>query len=205
MLKVQCFFISDIHPGPCCSTREVTADRNTLLHIAACQRHIGLIAELCHRDCTLLTSVNSVLDTPLHSAAKAGQAEAIEAIFQLALDYVEEDKLPGFLSGKNKAGDTTLHLAARHGHAPAVEMLMKLAPELASKMNGAGVSPLYLAVMSRSIRAVAAILEYKDASAAGPDSQNALHAAVLQSSGQFLCPQPCFWSKYSLDDGRSKP
>lgn len=49
--------------------------------------------------------------------------------------------------------------------------------------DGAGVSPLYLAVMSRSVRAVRAILSCRDASAAGPSSQNALHAAVLQSSG----------------------
>ena len=60
---------------------------------------------------------------------------------------------------------------------------MKLAPELASEVNNAGVSPMYLAVMSRSVRAVEAIVGYQEASAAGPMSQNALHAAVLQSSG----------------------
>jgi hypothetical protein len=69
-----------------------------------------------------------------------------------------------------------------------VETLVKLAPELAAETNGAGVSALYLAVMSRSVDSVRAIVDvsHGDASAAGPDSQNALHAAVLQSSGLFI-------------------
>ncbi|KAK3118746.1 hypothetical protein QOZ80_9BG0706330 [Eleusine coracana subsp. coracana] len=174
--------VNDIHPGPCCRTREVTADGSTLLHIAAGQGHVNLIAKLCHRDSGLLSWVNSALDTPLHSAAKAGHAEAIETIVRLALDYVEEDLLRGFIGGKNRAGDTALHVAARHGHGAAVEMLMNLGSEMASELNGAGMSPLYLAVMSRSVQAVEAIVGYKDASAAGPTSQNALHAAVLQSA-----------------------
>ncbi|XP_062198250.1 protein ACCELERATED CELL DEATH 6-like isoform X2 [Phragmites australis] len=171
-----------IHPGPCCSTREVTAERSTLLHIAAGQGHVDLIAELCLRDSALLSLVNSSLDTPLHCSARAGKADAVEAIIRLALDNVEEDRLRGFLGWKNQAGDTALHLAARHGHGATVETLMNLAPELASEVNAAGVSPLYLAVMSRSVRGIAAIVWYRDASAAGPMSQNALHAAVLQSS-----------------------
>uniref|UniRef100_A0A0A9D2U3 PGG domain-containing protein n=1 Tax=Arundo donax TaxID=35708 RepID=A0A0A9D2U3_ARUDO len=180
-MKVQFAPISAIHPGPCCSTREVTAERSTLLHIAAGQGHCELITELCLRDSALLSSVNSALDTPLHCAARAGHTDAVEAIVRLARHNVEEERLRGVLGGRNQAGDTALHLAARHGHSAAVEALMKLAPELASEVNGAGVSPLYLAVMSRSVPAVAAIVGCRDASAAGPSSQNALHAAVLQS------------------------
>nr|CAB3446402.1 unnamed protein product [Digitaria exilis] len=173
-----------IHQGLCCITREVTAQQSTLLHIAAGQGHCELIAELCLRDAALLSLANSSLDTPLHCAARAGHADAIDAIVRLAReDRVEEDLLRALLSSKNKAGDTALHVAARHGHGAAVETLMKLAPEMASEVNGVRVSPLYLAVMSRSVRAIAAIAGYRDASAAGPDSQNALHAAVLQSSG----------------------
>ncbi|KAL6875776.1 hypothetical protein ACP4OV_013289 [Aristida adscensionis] len=172
-----------MHPGSCCSTGEVTAERSTLLHIAAGQGHRELIAELCLRDGGLLSSVNSALDTPLHCAARAGHADAVDAIVCLARgNDVEEDRLQGLLGARNDSGDTALHLAARHGHGAAVETLMKAAPELASEANGAGVSPLYLAVMSGSVRAVAAIAGCRDASAAGPNSQNALHAAVLQSS-----------------------
>ncbi|GJN40145.1 hypothetical protein PR202_gb29323 [Eleusine coracana subsp. coracana] len=171
------------HPGECCSTSEVTGDRSTLLHIAASQNHCELITELARRDSTLLSSLNTTQETPLHCAARAGHADAVEAIFRLAKDNVEEDRLGGVTGNRNEPGDTALHLAARHGHGAVVETLMKLAPELALEVNVAGVSPLYLAVMSGSVHAVAAIVGYKDASAAGPSSQNALHAAVFQSSG----------------------
>lgn len=161
----------------------MTAEQSTLLHIAAGQDNCQLIAELCRRDSTLLSSLNAALDTPLHCAARAGREDAVEAIVRLAEENVKEDRLRGVVGSKNESGDTALHLAARHGHVAAVETLMKLAPELASEVNAAGVSPLYLAVMSGSVHAVAAIVGNRDASAAGPSSQNALHAAVFQSSG----------------------
>lgn len=159
----------------------MTADRSTLLHIAAGHGHCDLITELCLWDTALVSSTNSSSDTPLHCAARHGHADAVQAIVRLC--GVEEDRLRELLGGKNGAGDTALHVAARHGHGETVEVLMKLAPELASEVNGIAVSPLYLAVISRSVRAVEAIVGYRDASAAGPMLQNALHAAVLQSSG----------------------
>ncbi|KAI5004407.1 hypothetical protein ZWY2020_031650 [Hordeum vulgare] len=172
------------HHGRPCTTQEVTGDGSTLLHVAAGQGHGELIAELCYHDSSLLSSLNKALDTPLHTAARAGHADAVEAVVRLARANVEEDALRGILRGRNDAGDTALHLAARHGHHEAVERLMKLAPELAAEVDGAGVSALYLAVMSGSVDAVRAIVfvSHGDASAAGPNSQNALHAAVLQSS-----------------------
>lgn len=75
----------------------------------------------------------------------------METIVRLARCSVE-DRLPELLGGKNGAGDTALLVAARHGHGETVEVLMKLAPELAAEVNGAAVSPLYLAVMSGSVR-----------------------------------------------------
>ncbi|CAO2141928.1 unnamed protein product [Urochloa humidicola] len=172
-----------VHPGHCCTTRELTPERGTLLHIAAGQGHCDLITDLYLRDSSLLSSVNSSFDTPLHCAARAGHANAIEATVRLARCGVEEDTLRELVGGRNDAGDTALHVAARHGHGETVETLMKLGPELAAEVNGTAVSsPLYLAVVSGSVRAVEAIVRYRDASAAGPMSQNALHAAVLQSS-----------------------
>ncbi|KAM0827673.1 hypothetical protein ACQ4PT_068039 [Festuca glaucescens] len=171
--------------GGRCTAQEVTAERNTVLHIAAGQGHGDLVAKLCYSHSSLISAVNRALDTPLHSAARAGHADAVETIVRLAQANVEEDALRGILRGKNEAGDTALHVAARHGHLASVETLVKLAPELVAETNGAGVSALYLAVMSGSVDAVRAIVDsvsHRDASAAGPDSQNALHAAVLQSS-----------------------
>ncbi|WVZ49670.1 hypothetical protein U9M48_001007 [Paspalum notatum var. saurae] len=121
-------------------------DEGWLLHIAAGEGHCNLITELCVRDSTLLSSVNSWLDTPLHSAARSGHADVIDAVVPLAISSVELDWLREI--DRWRHGDTALHLAASHGHGEAVEVLTKLAPELAEDVNGAAVSPLYLAVLT---------------------------------------------------------
>jgi ankyrin repeat protein len=131
-------------------------------------------------DKSLLSSQNSALDTPLHCAARAGHDLVVSLLIQLARGCGDET----ILWCKNKAGDTALHLAARIGHAKAVEVMVHTAPELASQVNDAGVSPLYLAVMSRSVDTVKAITtSCSHASAAGLSLQNALHAAIFQGSG----------------------
>ncbi|KAF2910691.1 protein ACCELERATED CELL DEATH 6-like [Oryza sativa Japonica Group] len=192
-----------------CSTDEVTGDRSTLLHIAAWKGHSDLIAQLCRwGNGSLITSVNSSGYTPLHCAAGAGHAGAVEAIIRAlaAGANVEEGRLQEILRGRNEAGDTPLHLAARHGHGEAAEALVRVDPGLAAELNGAGVSSLYLAVMSGSVRAVRAILWCRNASAVGPKSQNALHAAVLQSSEMvslLLQWKPALLSDY--DSSKSSP
>ncbi|CAL4900982.1 unnamed protein product [Urochloa decumbens] len=167
-----------------CSILEVTTERNTVLHVAAEQGHGELLRELYLRfrftEQGLLSRRNSALDTPLHCAARAGSDKAVEVLVKLAQDCSES-----FLGCKNEAGDTALHLAARHGRATAVEVLVSAASEPAAELNNAGVSPLYLAVMSGSVQAVRAITracKAASASSLGPSSQNALHAAVFQSS-----------------------
>ncbi|XP_025826850.1 protein ACCELERATED CELL DEATH 6-like isoform X2 [Panicum hallii] len=165
-----------------CDILEVTAERNTVLHVAAEQGHDELIRELYirFREEGLLSRRNSALDTPLHCAARAGHASAVAVLVQLAQDRGES-----ILGCKNEAGDTALHLAARRGHGAAVEALVSAAAAetAAAELNNAGVSPLYLAVMSGSVQAVRAITTTcRDASSAGASSQNALHAAVFQSS-----------------------
>ncbi|RCV23918.1 hypothetical protein SETIT_5G043400v2 [Setaria italica] len=163
-----------------CNIHEVTAGRNTVLHVAAERGHHELIQELYlrFRDQGVLSRRNSALDTPLHCAARAGHVSAVTILAQVARDCGEST----LLGWKNEAGDTALHLAARHGHGAAVEVLVSEAAESAAELNNAGVSALYLAVISRSEQAVRAIMACRDVSSAGPSSQNALHAAVFQSS-----------------------
>ncbi|KAG0530871.1 hypothetical protein BDA96_05G224400 [Sorghum bicolor] len=177
MLPKQVAAADCIYKHGQCSIHEVTAaGRNTVLHVAAAQGHHELIRELYLRfrdHQGLLSRRNLALDTPLHSAARAGHAAAVKMLAELARDCGES-----ILGCKNEAWDTALHLAARHGHDAAVKALVLEAAEL----NNAGVSAMYLAVISGSLEAVRAITTCRGASSAGPSSQNALHAAVFHST-----------------------
>ncbi|WOL19337.1 ankyrin repeat-containing protein [Canna indica] len=165
--------------GPC-SLSEVTAERNTVLHIAASLGHTQLATEVCQRERCLLEAENSRADTPLHCAARAGHSRMVSLILLLA----EESKIGAYklLTKKNRLGDTVLHEAVRNGHEKVAEVLMTVAPKLSSIVNEAGISPLYLAVMSRSIPLVETLIRYDHASYAGPNGHTALHAAVLSST-----------------------
>ncbi|CAO1939678.1 unnamed protein product [Urochloa humidicola] len=171
---------------PRCDTHEVTAEGNTVLHVAAEKGRSELIQGLYHKPWFrekakgLLSRGNSAEDTPLHCAARAGSDTSVAILIELA-----EGSGESILGCKNKAGDTALHVAARHGHAEAVKALLVSASAAeAAEVNKVGASPLYLAVMSGSVQAVKEIIDKcpDGASYAGPGSQNALHAAVFQSS-----------------------
>lgn len=161
----------------------MSAERNTILHVAAEQGHGELIQELYHRfitDKTFLSRRNSTLDTPLHCTARAGHVNAVKTLLNLSWN---SGVVENILGCQNAAGDTAPHLAARHDHGAAVEALVSTRAS-ASELNKAGVSPLYLVVMSMSVAAVRAIIiTNEDTPSAGPSSQNALHAAVFQSLG----------------------
>lgn len=160
---------------------QVSAERNTVLHLAAEQGHDELIQELYAScgDNILLSSQNSALETPLHRAARARHDRAVSLIVQLIWDSGDQS----IIGCKNKVGDMALHLASRLGHGMAMEAMVSVAPRLASEVNDAGVSPLYLAAMSGSVPSVRAITTMcSDASAVGPNSQNALHAAIFRGS-----------------------
>ncbi|KAI5001308.1 hypothetical protein ZWY2020_025958 [Hordeum vulgare] len=84
--------------------------------------------------------------------------------------------------------------------------MVSAAPGLASEVNNAGVSALYLAVMSRSVPAARSITtRCPNAKAAGLSSQNALHAAVFRGSEMVRLllewTPPCGSSLASQADG----
>ncbi|KAJ1693246.1 hypothetical protein LUZ63_009944 [Rhynchospora breviuscula] len=168
------------HGDGFCTLREVTAGKNTMLHIAAGKGHVELAEQLIQKDHTLLTSENSRHETPLHLAARAGNHRIISLIVLLAQQSLTHGAFE-VLSKRSTNGDTVLHEAVRNGHEEAVQVLMTVAPALSAKVNTASISPLYLAVVRKSVGVVKALLEYKQASVAGPNKQNALHAAVLGS------------------------
>ncbi|KAJ4745702.1 Ankyrin repeat family protein-like [Rhynchospora pubera] len=168
-----------VHGYGSCTLQEVTAEKNTILHIAAEQGHLELVKHLIRNDSTLLTSQNSRQETPLLLAARAGNHHVISLVVFLAQESgVGAHEV---LMKRSTDGDTVLHEAARHGHEDVVQVLMTVAPALSAEVNNASMSPLCLAVFRKSIGVVKALLEYSHLSAIGPNQQNALHAAVLVS------------------------
>ncbi|KAJ3698027.1 hypothetical protein LUZ61_001732 [Rhynchospora tenuis] len=168
-----------VHGYDSCTLQEVTAEENTVLHIAAEHGHLELAKHLIRNDNTLLTSQNSRQETPLHLAARAGNHRIISLIVLLA----EESGVGTYevLMKRSTNGDTVLHEAARHGHEDVVQVLMTVAPSLSAEVNNASMSPLYLAVFRKSVGVVKALLESSHSSAVGPNQQNALHVSVLVS------------------------
>ncbi|KAE9454995.1 hypothetical protein C3L33_13104, partial [Rhododendron williamsianum] len=74
--------------------------------------------------------------------------------------------------------EQALHEALRNGHEKVARYLLKLDPEMATLVNGAGESPLFLAAESRSELFIQDILQSeRQYSTKGPDGLNVLHAA----------------------------
>ncbi|KAI8557904.1 hypothetical protein RHMOL_Rhmol04G0047100 [Rhododendron molle] len=75
-------------------------------------------------------------------------------------------------------GATALHEALRNGHEEVAHYLFRLDPEMATLVNGAGESPLFLAAESRCESFMLDILQSNRLySTKGPDGLNVLHAA----------------------------
>ncbi|KAF3339016.1 Ankyrin repeat-containing protein [Carex littledalei] len=168
-----------VHGHGLCMLQEVTAEKNTVLHIAAEQGHVELVEQIIRRDNTLLVSQNSRHETPIHLAARAGHHRIVSLIVFLA----QESGIGAYevLTKRSIEGDTVLHEAVRHGHEDVVQVLMTVAPALSVELNNASMSALYLAVVRNSIGIVRTLLQYSDSSVVGPNQQSALHVAVLQS------------------------
>ncbi|EES08937.2 uncharacterized protein LOC8082080 isoform X2 [Sorghum bicolor] len=111
-------FETGIYKHGQCSIHEVTAaGRNTVLHVAAAQGHHELIRELYLRfrdHQGLLSRRNLALDTPLHSAARAGHAAAVKMLAEGAHSVVKDLLCKGKVRTNvlNKDGHTALDLAA---------------------------------------------------------------------------------------------
>ncbi|KAF7115625.1 hypothetical protein RHSIM_RhsimUnG0050700 [Rhododendron simsii] len=72
---------------------------------------------------------------------------------------------------------TALHEALRNGHEEVAQYLLRLDPKMATLVNGAGESPLFLAAESRCESFMWDILNGGLYSTKGPDGLNVLHAA----------------------------
>ena len=64
-------------------------------------------------------------DTPLHSAARAGQISVIIAILSGCQEEEEEEELTELLLKQNQAGETALYVAAEYGYVDLVREMIK--------------------------------------------------------------------------------
>lgn len=144
----------------------------------------------------LLDRPNARGDTPLHCAARAGNAAMVKCLLGIARQ--EEEELAGgaapsrlrvaeVLERQNDRRETALHDAVRLGDKRLVDDLLLVHPRLArlpaAAAAGAGImSPLYLAVSLGHDGIAESLLKQvnEPISYTGPAGQTALHAAVLR-------------------------
>ncbi|KAG0523319.1 hypothetical protein BDA96_07G113500 [Sorghum bicolor] len=158
-------------------------------------------------------------DTPLHLAARAGNARMVSHLIHLAKttddDVAGEEGHGGadesrssrlvkeLLRGENRRGETVLHDAVRVGSRCMVIRLMEEDPELASfpREEGRGASPLYLAVVMEEVAIARSLhdMSHGSLSYAGPNGQNALHAAVLR--GKVMTAMLLGWNEGLTEQG----
>jgi ankyrin repeat protein len=178
-------------------------DADSALHVVAAagdgERYLESAGVICGRARSLLAARNAGGDTPLHCAARAGNARMVARLIGLARgrgDGGEEEEDDAARAAalrlvtrmRNARGETALHEAVRFGGDEMVAALVGADGELARVVAADGTSPLYLAStwgrhqMAREMHDNDRGLSYS-----GPDGQNALHAAVLHDDrGQQL-------------------
>ncbi|XP_056685398.1 protein ACCELERATED CELL DEATH 6 isoform X3 [Spinacia oleracea] len=120
-------------------------DGNTILHIAASLDQHQLAGELLQRyGCgILMEQANNKGNLPIHSAAKAGKLQSLEALFlgsNFPLDHV--CKRP------NMEGNTALHIAVLRNHNELANYLYEKCPQAAYCLNKNEVCPLFLAIIN---------------------------------------------------------
>ncbi|XP_008778951.3 protein ACCELERATED CELL DEATH 6-like [Phoenix dactylifera] len=162
----------------------VTLEGNTTLHIVASRGHLEFAKEICRREISLLAAPNTRLDTPLHCAARAGYDEIVTSIIKFARHKGIKERV---LRARNRDEANALHEAAKYNHVGVANVLMNEDVGLASLLNDAGMSPLYLAIVTGSLDVARALLrstswkKVSSESYTGPNKNTALHAAVLLS------------------------
>lgn len=162
----------------------VTPTGDTLLHVMAtyrdcteCLKKAGLIPVVKAEELLFLQNSNG--DTPLHCALRATNSKMVFFLIDLASNTGRVNEL---LEKENQIKETALHEAVRIQDNDTVKLLMEKHPQLASFPED-GTSPLYLAILLGSKTIAKTLYEMSGGilSYSGPNGQNALHAAVLQS------------------------
>ena len=180
--------------------RLLMPEGNTVLHVAVWFDN-KRFAEQALRQCpSLLLKPNEGGETPLHAAAKNPDPEMARLLLDFASrgDIESSDDqqktvlncgcaMTTLLRARSAAkGDTALHVSVRHGHFAVAELLIDADVRMLEMLNGAGESPLFLAVEGGFLDIARYIIIDKCRGFLGPrvfdgsHGMNALHAAVIR-------------------------
>ncbi|KAG2537763.1 hypothetical protein PVAP13_9NG269900 [Panicum virgatum] len=148
----------------------------------------------------LLAMPNRKGDTPLHLAARIGNARMVSHLLDLAKTDEGIRLVKKLVRAKNRLGETALHEAVRVGHRGMVIRLVEEDSELAGFPRD-GASPLYLAILLDEVSIARSLHDMSDGnlSYGGPNGQKALHAAVLRS--EVLTVMLLRWNKSLTEQG----
>ncbi|KAL6846402.1 hypothetical protein ACP4OV_023850 [Aristida adscensionis] len=179
----------------------VTIEGDAALHVVAANgdsenflRCVNLIYGMAKN---LLYVLNNNGDTPLHCASRAETSRMVSLLIDLARREDCDDKITvkDFMRKENSFKETALNEAIRIGNNHIVEVLMAADSELAT-FPKAWTSPLYQAIMLENDIVAQTLYNKSKGNAlsyAGPNGQNALHAAVLR--GKVVTKVLLEWNK----------
>ncbi|XP_078159097.1 protein ACCELERATED CELL DEATH 6-like isoform X2 [Carex rostrata] len=114
---------------------------DTVLHLLVTNMHNDLALMVFEGDASLLKTQNSMLETPLHCAAKVGNQEVIQMFIRIEPAIVKD-----VLQETNEKGETALHVAVKHDFAYICCKLMLLDSEIAYHVNKEMFSPFHIAI-----------------------------------------------------------
>ncbi|KAH7837011.1 hypothetical protein Vadar_008527 [Vaccinium darrowii] len=187
---------------------EVTKNHNTVLHVAAQFGHLQYVVGVLEACPSLLHRANTKGDTPLHMAAREGQAEIVEALIFRAKTLEQESisswggAVKRMLRATNVDKDTALHMATRNCHLEevkyleVVKLLTKEDPQFQHSPNNAEETPLYLAAERGNKGVMFALLETCTWLAySGPEGRTTLHVAALKDSTGESTKKLLEWKK----------
>ncbi|KAL5546524.1 hypothetical protein UlMin_006211 [Ulmus minor] len=161
------------------SERQVTCQRNTVLHIAAKFGNKASTEQILTSHPSLVHEINVKGDTPLHIAARLGHVEVAKLLITCAkTQEVESGTHP--LRVVNTKKFTVLHEAVRNGHLKVVDLLIEEDPDLAFITDDGVESPMFMAVERGFYEMAVHILEkVPNCSLSGREGMTMMHAAVI--------------------------
>uniref|UniRef100_J3MW48 PGG domain-containing protein n=1 Tax=Oryza brachyantha TaxID=4533 RepID=J3MW48_ORYBR len=186
----------DVQESP---LKRLTYQGDTALHMVAAsgdgESFLRSAEVICGRAKVLLVTANNNGDTPLHSAARAGNLEMVRKLVGLSKDgdgAGAAAATAAMLRTENESRETALHEAIRFDSVAMVRELLEEDP--GQLVCGSGTSPLYLAVLlgrGKIVEQIHAIVAGSSASSkqlsfSGPGGQTAMHAAVLRGQGTTI-------------------